>query len=132
MAKKEAAPTEEDGVITGDAPETPTGARVLAVGTVLKLHNADVRLEAPGTVMINNAPISDDGLAGLLASSGADNFRLNAGLFGKKRYNPSTGARVPNECADCGTAIDDEAEKCDDCIAAENAKAEAAKTTKKK
>jgi hypothetical protein len=126
MAKKAEAP-DKDGVVTGEK-TPPTAARLLKAGTVLHMGQAEVRLESDEALfMFNNAEIADDTLAGVLALSGHDNFRLNSGLFGKKRYNPSTGARVPNECSSCGKAIADEAEICDDCTAL----AEAEKKKKK-
>lgn len=119
-AAEETAATEETA-----APAAPV--RLLMVGTTFPF--ADKTLRLLGDVAVESAdgmPLSDGGFAGLLATSGPGNFQANIGQLAPARYNPSTGAYVPNECDTCGAAIlgDDVAADCPDCV---TAKAQAAK-----
>lgn len=110
------------------APAAPV--REFKAGTVFPFGDKRVRLSADVPFTLEDgSPLGDDAFAGLLAVSGTSNFQVNIGQLAPKRYSPSTGAYVPNECDTCGAVIygDDEAKDCGDCV---TAKAKAEEETK--
>lgn len=81
-------------------------SRFLKAGTILPMSDKKVTLESQVSISFPGSD-GNDAFAGFLATLGTATFQLNASQLLPYIYNPSTGARVPNECDECGKTIPD-------------------------